>query len=101
MRIAFLTTEYPTEAQGFDGGLANYLQRVALALVQLGHHPLIIIPANEDGIIFDRGIEIHRVAMKKWGSYDMVNRGTLFRFHMSSMILRASRKLVRRALQLP
>ena len=36
MRIAFLTTEYPTEAN-FDGGLSSYLQRTARLLGDMGH----------------------------------------------------------------
>ena len=36
MRIAFLTTEYPTETN-FDGGLSSYLQRTAQVLVEKGH----------------------------------------------------------------
>lgn len=36
MRIAFLTTEYPTETN-FDGGLSSYLQRTAQLLVERGH----------------------------------------------------------------
>ena len=36
MRIALLTSEYPTEAN-FDGGLANYLRRTAHLLADAGH----------------------------------------------------------------
>ncbi len=36
MRIAFLTTEYPTETN-FDGGLSSYLQRTSRLLGDMGH----------------------------------------------------------------
>ena len=36
MRIAFLTTEYPTETN-FDGGLSSYLQRITRTLADVGH----------------------------------------------------------------
>lgn len=60
MRIAFVTPEYVTESN-FDGGLANYLHRVSLALVQLGHHPIIVVSSDRDEVINDNEIEINRV----------------------------------------
>jgi len=60
LRIAFVTPEYVTETN-FDGGLANYLHRVSLALVAFGHEPVIIVSSNSDQTLFDRGIEVQRV----------------------------------------
>lgn len=60
MRIAFITPEYITEPN-FDGGLANYLYRVSLALKDFGHEPLIIVGTNRDDVIFHGGIQVNRV----------------------------------------
>lgn len=60
MRIAFVTTEFVTEPL-FDGGLANYLLRVALSLKSFGHTPVIFVTTDRDGEIIYRGIQIYRV----------------------------------------
>lgn len=60
MRIAFVASEYVTE-KIFDGGLANYLQRVSLSLMKLGHEPIIFVTSDKSETIFHNGIEIHRV----------------------------------------
>ena len=53
MRIAFVTTEYITESDSFDGGLSNYLHKVSLNLVAAGHEPVII------ELIFQKTISIY------------------------------------------
>jgi glycosyltransferase involved in cell wall biosynthesis len=68
LRIAFATPEFVTEDY-FDGGLANYLNRVSKALAQLGHdvHVVTLSTKNEDE--FDHeGVMVHRV-MPKLGWY--------------------------------
>lgn len=60
MRIAFLTPEYVTESN-FDGGLANYLHRVAVALHNSGHDVEIFTSSNQDSDIYHDGILVHRV----------------------------------------
>ena len=45
MRIALVTTEFITEPV-FDGGLANYLHRLALSLKLFGHTPVIFVTAD-------------------------------------------------------
>jgi len=60
MKIAFVTPEYITD-ENFTGGLANYLFRVALSLVKLGHKPIIITSSYENKIIKKNGILIKHV----------------------------------------
>lgn len=60
MRIAFVTSEYVTENL-FDGGLANYVHRTALALKERGHEPVVFVNSDRDETFFHRDIEIHRV----------------------------------------
>lgn len=60
MRIAFVTPEFVTESD-FDGGLANYLYRVSLALIKFGHEPIIIVSSDKDETINFNGIEVNRV----------------------------------------
>jgi glycosyltransferase involved in cell wall biosynthesis len=62
MRIAFATPEYVSEPQNFDGGLANYLHRTALALKQMGHTPEIFVGSTQTETISHDGITVHRVA---------------------------------------
>ncbi|BAZ29613.1 putative glycosyltransferase [Cylindrospermum sp. NIES-4074] len=72
MRIGFVTTEYITE-KNFSGGLANYLHRVAKALVSLGNEVHIIVRSDIDRSEFDHeGIHIHRLMggqIKRWLSH--------------------------------
>lgn len=67
MRIAFLTPEYVTEPD-FDGGLSNYLHRVALALTQRGNNVEIFVLSNKNSRFIYEGIWINRV------KYRILNR---------------------------
>jgi len=60
MHIAFLTTEYVTEPF-FDGGLANYLHRTAIALTQRGHKIEIFTRALNTETLVHQEVIIHRV----------------------------------------
>jgi len=60
MRIAFLTFEYITEST-FDGGLANYLRRVSIAMQRRGHSVEIFTVSNVDETIEHDGVIVHRV----------------------------------------
>jgi len=64
MRIAFVTPEFTTEAASFDGGLANYLLRVCLALIELGHEPVVIVRSDRDETLTVQGIEVQRVKIE-------------------------------------
>jgi glycosyltransferase involved in cell wall biosynthesis len=67
LRIAFATPEYTTEKR-FDGGLANYLHRIATALVPLGHEVHVITLSELDQAEFEHdGVQVHRVVMGKFG----------------------------------
>jgi glycosyltransferase involved in cell wall biosynthesis len=63
MRIAFVTQEYID--QKFEGGLANYIHRVALSLIELGHQPVVIMPASKAQTTTVRGIELRYVPTSK------------------------------------
>lgn len=71
MRIAFVTTEYVTETNFNEGGLANYLHRVGLALIKMGHHPLVIVASNKNETFSHDGIEVHCVNIRgtRWLKY--------------------------------
>ncbi|MFN6567622.1 glycosyltransferase family 4 protein [Dendronalium sp. ChiSLP03b] len=65
MRIGFATTEYVTEKY-FSGGLANYLHRVAKALLFLGHEVHIVVLSEIDRAEFKyEGIQVHRLTLGK------------------------------------
>ena len=68
LRIAFATPEFVTEDY-FDGGLANYLNRVSKALAQLGHDVHVVTRSTKNEDEFDHeGVMVHRV-MPKLGWY--------------------------------
>lgn len=61
MTICFVTPEFVTEESCFDGGLSNYLFRVSLGLIELGHVPIIVVSSTVNEIITYQDIEVHRV----------------------------------------
>ena len=79
MRIAFLTTEFVTEAS-FFGGLANYLFRTGLALKNLGHDPVVFVLSNKEQTFLHRGIEVHRIRMNSPLYVRILDRLTFMRF---------------------
>jgi glycosyltransferase involved in cell wall biosynthesis len=60
LRIAFLTTEFISEPY-FAGGLANYLVRTALSLLQFDCIPVIFVKSDRDEQVTFRGITVFRV----------------------------------------
>ena len=72
LTIALVTTEYVTE-ENFDGGLSNYMHRVALCLKQLGHNPIVIVTAKTNETIHHKGIEVHRVKLRGWKLMRLIN----------------------------
>ena len=61
MRISFLTPEYVTESDSFDGGLSAYLFKIANILKNHGHEPVIIVGASKCETLFCDGIKVIRV----------------------------------------
>ena len=61
MRIAFLTSEYPTEyADG--GGLGIYVHRISKSLIELGHQPEVFVSSKKpSGVIDYEGVRVHQV----------------------------------------
>lgn len=74
LRIVFVTTEYITE-QYFSGGLANYIHRVAKALVSLGHEVHVISLSKSAQSEFEhQGVQVHRLNVGKLHKW--INRVT-------------------------
>ncbi len=101
MRIAFTTPEFVTENH-FDGGLANYLNRVSRALAQLGHdiHIITLSTKNNDEFVHE-GVMVHRVMLKPgWNTLNRVTRyslsTTLHWLNFSTQIYRKLKQLHRR-----
>ncbi len=76
LTIGLVTTEYVTEGN-FDGGLSNYLHRVALSLKQLGHQPIVIVLSNRNEVINHKGIEVHRIKFRGVSFIRLLNLLTL------------------------
>jgi len=61
MRIAFVTPEFVTENY-FSGGLANYVQRISIALAALGHDVHVLTLSNIDKKEFNyEGVKVYRI----------------------------------------
>lgn len=74
--VAFVTTEYVTE-KNFDGGLSNYLHRVAISLKQLGHYPVIFVISDKNEKLIYQNIEVYRLRIRGWKLIKLINLLTL------------------------
>ena len=98
LRIAFNTPEYVTERY-FGGGLANYVHRVAKALVSLGHEVHVVTLSEIDEAEFNHdGIQVHRVTVGKLQK--RLNRLTRHRLRGTTKWLDFSFKAYRKLKQL-
>jgi len=80
MRIAFLTNEFVSEPNSFDGGLSNYVYKICLSLIEYGHVPIVIVISNENKIIKFSNIEVHRVKPKHNLIYKIIDKLTRFKY---------------------
>ncbi len=79
LRIAFTTPEYVTE-EYFDGGLANYIHRVAKALAGLGHDIHVLTLSEIDDAEFEHeGVTVHRITSSKGSLIQVPCRDTAWR----------------------
>jgi len=95
LRIAFATPEYVTEDH-FDGGLANYINRTAKLLADLGHDVHVITLSHKNEERFDHdGVMVHRVMLKPvWHAFNRVTRYSLATtLHWLNFSTQAFRKL--------
>ncbi|HSL55075.1 MAG TPA: glycosyltransferase family 4 protein [Pyrinomonadaceae bacterium] len=95
LRIAFATPEFVTENH-FDGGLANYINRVSKQFADLGHdiHIVTLSTKNEDE--FDHeGVMVHRVRLKPaWHTVNRLTRYSLTTtLHWLNFSIQTYRKL--------
>jgi glycosyltransferase involved in cell wall biosynthesis len=95
MRIAFVTPEYVTEPK-FDGGLANYIRRVALSLIEFGHQPVVFVSSNKDQSFMHDGVEVHRMQVVASPKVRWANVATFHRFSELIPIVWQSWKINRR-----
>lgn len=70
MRIALVTPEFVTESL-YDGGLANYVYRVARTLAFLGHEPVVVTAAAETDRQTLDGISVCRVVVQEQWDWRM------------------------------
>ena len=81
MRIAFITSEYVTEAS-HAGGLANYLARVTKGMTNRGHEVEIFVESNDDAMICHNNGLVHRVNPKSV-IVERIDRFSQYRLHKS------------------
>ncbi len=68
MNVLFVTPEYPRRGQPTTG-FPNYLYRVSLSLIQLGHKPIILATGTWEDYRVDHGIEIWIVREPLYAKY--------------------------------
>lgn len=94
LRIAFTTPEYVTE-EYFDGGLANYLHRVAKALASMGHDVHVLTLSEIDESEFEHeGVTVHRIMSSEW--WAQLNRLTRYHLATTPLFLDLSVKVYRK-----
>lgn len=93
LRIAFVTLEYVTEEDSFDGGLANYLHRVARSLAGMGHDPVVVVASDRGETLTHDGVEVHRVNAKDSRLRNRIDWLTFRRFSMLLTLSDLGRKL--------
>ena len=98
LRIAFATPEYVTENH-FDGGLANYICRIARLLAAAGHdvHVVTLSTRDEEAVAHE-GIMVHRVMLRR--GWQQLNRLTRYRFPTTLHWLNLSAQIYRKLKQL-
>ena len=98
LRIAFATPEYVTENH-FDGGLANYLNRVAKTLADLGHDVHVVTLSQENEAEFEHeGVMVHRLTLGR--GWQTVNRLTRYSLPTALHWLNFSTQVFRKLKQL-
>lgn len=98
LRIAFATPKYVTEER-FDGGLAQYVHRVAGALAGLGHDVHVITASKaDDARIEHDGVTVHRVRTSRL--WPQINRLTRYTVTQSTYQLDLSVQFYRKLKQL-
>src|SRR5690242_6641768 len=101
LRIGFATPEYVTENH-FDGGLANYLNRISKTLVELGHDVHVVTLSQQDEAEFEHdGVMVHRVTLGRgWQAFNRLTRyslpTTLHWLNFSAQVFRKLKQLHRR-----
>jgi len=99
LRIAFATPEYVTENY-FDGGLANYINRISKILAGLGHDVHVVTLSLKDEDEFEHeGVMVHRVMLPLWHVLHRVTRysltTTLHWLNFSTQVYRKLKQLHR------
>jgi glycosyltransferase involved in cell wall biosynthesis len=76
MRIAFLTSEYPSELPD-SGGLATYVHRMARLVLQFGHEAEVFVASqNESTTIEHEGVPVHKVCWSGQPRIPRIDAGT-------------------------
>ena len=100
MRIAFITSEFLSEPNSFDGGLSNYLFKVAFELKRHGHEPIIIVSSFENRHIKHEGISVHRVKPERNLLYKVTDKLSRFKFQLTLDLLLRSYALNKKVKEL-
>ena len=98
LRIAFATPEFVTENH-FDGGLANYINRVSRILAQRGHDVHVVTLSLTDEAEFEHeGVMVHRVMLRR--GWQVFNRATRYSVSTTLHWLNFSAQVYRKLKQL-
>jgi len=94
LRIAFLTTEYPSDAF-FAGGLATYVRRTSRLLVEADHEVEVFSLAAEDDEMRDGDVPVHFVSGKNAIIRSLASKPVIWRYQHYGQILGPALNLYR------
>lgn len=101
MKILFVTTTYPERGRPTTG-FPNYLHRVSLALVQMGHQPVILASGGRTSHRVEEGIDIWTIRVERVNCryqtldylVNALNRGFLLNKKIDKMVKELSIDIV-------
>lgn len=95
MNILFIATDYPERGQPTTG-FPNYLYRVSLSLIQLGHKPIILAAGRWNAHRVEQGIEVWTVQVIRYADYkSQALNYAINALHKGYVLNQKIRKLIR------
>lgn len=93
MNILFVAYKFPDKNEPLTGGFPAYLYRVSLALIEMGHKPVILAGGRRNDRWVHKGIEIIRVKTNDFDSGDDSLNFIISSYLKSYQLNRAIKKL--------
>jgi len=86
MNIALVTPEFITE-NNFDGGLSNYIYRLSLSLLQIGHTPIVYLLSDENDRIIINGFEVVKIKKRFINQRRFLEQKGIYKYFFKSFFI--------------